>query len=200
MMSANALLTSGNLTSAASAFGVIALAELGDKSQLVCMTLAARYRAPPVALGAIAAFSVLNALAVLFGATVAAWLPEWIVTLAVAILFAAFGIAALHQQDDDDKNDTQKVPRYGVITTTFALIFIAEFGDKTQLAVAALASTADAIWIWAGATLALSFTSLVGIYAGRHLLHRLPLRSLHRASGLLFLLLACTAFWQLFQA
>jgi hypothetical protein len=56
---------------------LIALAEIGDKSQLVCMTLAARHRGLPVVIGAIAAFAVLNLLAVLFGAAVAAWLPGW---------------------------------------------------------------------------------------------------------------------------
>ena len=61
---------------AGTAFLLVALAEIGDKSQLVCMTLAARHRGWPVVIGAVAAFAFLNALAVLFGAAVAAWLPE----------------------------------------------------------------------------------------------------------------------------
>ena len=71
-----AILPSGGwLSSAGTTFLLIALAEFGDKSQLVCMTLAARHRGLPVVLGAIAAFAVLNLLAVVFGAAIAAWLP-----------------------------------------------------------------------------------------------------------------------------
>ena len=70
------------LSSAGATYLLIALAEFGDKSQLVCMTLAARHRGMPVVVGAVAAFAVLNLLAVLFGAAVAAWLPAWAVTAA----------------------------------------------------------------------------------------------------------------------
>ena len=91
---------SGNwLASAGTTFLLVGLAEIGDKSQLVCMTLAARHRGLPVAIGAVSAFAVLNLLAVVFGAAVAAWLPEWLVTLAVAALFAFFGINALRYRD-----------------------------------------------------------------------------------------------------
>ncbi|MER2527510.1 MAG: TMEM165/GDT1 family protein [Candidatus Competibacter denitrificans] len=64
------------LVTASTTLGVVALAELGDKTQLVCMTLAARHPPAPVLLGAISAFALLNLLAVLFGAAVAAWLPQ----------------------------------------------------------------------------------------------------------------------------
>ena len=93
-------------SSGGAAFLLIALAEFGDKSQLVCMTLAARHRGLPVVLGAIAAFAILNLLAVLFGAAVAAWLPAWVITLAVAVLFAVFGISALrYEEEDEDEED-----------------------------------------------------------------------------------------------
>ena len=84
-----------SLSISLSSFTLIALAELGDKSQLVCMTLAARYRHWPVILGAATAFLVLNTLAVLFGAGVAAWLPERVMAGLVAVLFGAFGLHAL---------------------------------------------------------------------------------------------------------
>lgn len=64
----------------ASSFSLIGLAEIGDKSQLVCIALAVRYRAIPVLIGAIAAFALLNLAAVLIGAAVANWLPEHIIT------------------------------------------------------------------------------------------------------------------------
>jgi len=89
------LLATGNITelsaTAATSFALIAAAEIGDKSQLVCMTLASRHRAMPVMLGAIAAFAFLNTLAVVFGVAIASWLPETIVAATVAFLFAAFG-------------------------------------------------------------------------------------------------------------
>ncbi|MBL8448379.1 MAG: TMEM165/GDT1 family protein [Dechloromonas sp.] len=166
---------------------------MGDKSQLVCMSLAARHRGLPVAAGAIAAFALLNGLAVLFGSAVAAWLPEGLVTAAVALLFAGFGIQALrYRAEEEDEVREEKTGR-GVLVTTFALIFLAEFGDKTQIAVAGLGSTAPAGAVWSGATLALATTSILGVIAGRRLLQRLPLVWIHRVSGVFFLLLALFA-------
>jgi putative Ca2+/H+ antiporter (TMEM165/GDT1 family) len=188
----------GWLSSAGATFLLIALAEIGDKSQLVCMTLAARHRGPPVVLGAVAAFALLNLLAVLFGAAVAAWLPEWVVTAAVAALFALFGISALRYKDDDEDEEIDEKPGHGIFATTFLLILIAEFGDKTQIAVAGLGSTTDAAAVWAGATVALACTSILGVLAGRKFLHKLPLVWIHRISGLFFLALAAYALSRLF--
>lgn len=187
------------LSSTATTFLLIALAEFGDKSQLVCMTLAARHRGTPVVLGAVSAFAILNLLAVLFGAAVAAWLPEWLVTLAVAALFAVFGIGALRYTEEEDE-DLEEKPGHGIFATTFLMIFLAEFGDKTQIAVAGLGSTTAPLAVWAGATLALASTSLVGVYAGRRLLNRLPLQWIHRISGVFFLLLAVVAVARLLGA
>ena len=114
-------------------FSLISVAEIGDKSQLVCMTLAARHRHWPVILGATAAFLVLNTLAVLFGAGVATWLPEKVTAAAVAVLFGIFGIHALRSEDDKESEDVVESPRYGVFLTTLLLIFVAEFGDKIPL-------------------------------------------------------------------
>jgi len=185
------------LSSAGATFLLVALAEIGDKSQLVCMTLAARHRGAPVVLGAVAAFALLNLLAVLFGAAVAAWLPEWLVTLAVAVLFAVFGIAALRHETGDDDETVEEKPGHGIFATTFLMIFLAEFGDKTQIAVAGMGSTADATATWSGATLALATTSLLAVLAGRRWLNRLPLGWIHRVSGGFFLLLATLAGWRL---
>lgn len=185
------------LSSAGATFLLIALAEIGDKSQLVCMTLAARHRGLPVVLGAVAAFAILNLLAVLFGAAVAAWLPEWVVTLAVAVLFGWFGISALRFEEEDDDEEIAEKPGHGIFATTFLMIFLAEFGDKTQIAVAGLGSTADATATWVGATLALTTTSILGVFAGRRLLNRLPLQWIHRVSGVFFLLLAVLAILRL---
>ena len=190
-MSALAL---GNwLSSAGATFVLIALAEFGDKSQLVCMTLAARHRGVPVVFGAVTAFAILNLLAVLFGAAVAAWLPDWLITLAVAALFTVFGINALRYQDAIEDETVEEKPGHSIFATTFLLIFLAEFGDKTQIAVAGMSSTTSITAVWIGATLALTATSVLAVIAGRNFLHRLPLVWIHRISGAFFLLLAMLA-------
>ena len=185
-----------SLSASISTFALIALAEMGDKSQLVCMTLAARHRAAPVIVGAASAFLVLNALAVLFGAAVAAWIPERILSAAVAVLFAGFGISMLRSADGAESAAVTERAGRGVFLTTALLILVAEFGDKTQLAVAGLAGSLPPWPVWWGASAALVSVSAVGVWAGRTLLRRLPVRLLHRAAGALFLGFAAFAAWR----
>ena len=178
----------------ASSFSLIGLAEIGDKSQLVCIALAIRYRATPVLIGAIAAFALLNLAAVLFGATVANWLPEHVVTAAVGILFLLFGVHAFSSSHVAEENEVvDDKAGHSILFSTFLLITLAEFGDKTQIAVAGLASTADAIAVWLGATLALTVTSGIGVLAGRTILQRFPIILLHQISGGLFILFGVSA-------
>jgi len=185
-----------SLSISLSTFTLIALAEIGDKSQLVCMTLAARHRHWPVILGAATAFLVLNSLAVLFGAGVAAWVPERLTAGLVAVLFGAFGIHALRKQDDDESGDVAERSGNGIFLTTLLLIFVAEFGDKTQIAVAGLAGSLDPLPVWLGANVALIMVSALGVWAGRTVLQRLPLLWLHRVSGGVFLVFALLAAWR----
>ena len=188
----------GGLTAAATTFGLIFLAEIGDKSQLVCMALAARHHHRPVLAGAIAAFVVLNILAVVFGAGLAHWVPERILAAAVAVLFAVFGILSLRAQEQDGGEQIKERSGHGVFATTFLMLFLAEMGDKTQLAVAGMAGTLPAIPVWIGATLALATTSALGILVGRKLLRRIPLHRLHQISGVFFLILAAFALTKVF--
>jgi len=187
-----------SISTSLSTFTLIALAEIGDKSQLVCMTLAARHRHWPVILGAATAFLVLNTLAVLFGAGVAAWIPERVTAGLVALLFGVFGIHALSKQDDDESEELAERSGHGIFLTTLLLIFVAEFGDKTQIAVAALAGSFDPLPVWLGATTALIMVSVLGVWAGRTVLQRLPLLWLQRISGGVFLLFALLAAWRAF--
>ena len=178
----------------ASSFSLIGLAEIGDKSQLVCIALAVRYRAMPVLMGAIAAFALLNLAAVLVGAAVANWLPEHIITAVVGVLFLLFGLHAFISSDIEEENDiADDKDNHSIFFSTFLLITLAEFGDKTQIAVAGLASTADIAAVWLGSTLALTVTSGIGILAGRTILQRVPIILLHRMSGALFILFGVTA-------
>ncbi len=191
---------SGLSATAATSFALIAAAEIGDKSQLVCMTLASRHRAMPVLLGAIAAFAFLNTLAVVFGVAIASWLPEYIVAATVAFLFAVFGIHSLRVQEDDDDVDVKEKSGRGIFFTTFLLITVAEFGDKTQLAVVALSSTVAPIAVWLGSTAALASTSALGIIAGRTILQKVPLVLLHKISGMIFLSLSAFAIYRAYAS
>jgi len=177
-----------------SSYLLIVAAEIGDKSQLVCMTLAARHRALPVVFGAITAFTLLNTLAVTFGVAIAAWIPEYIVSAIVAVLFAVFGLQALFSRQEDEEDETvNEKSGQGIFWLTFLLIMVAEFGDKTQLAVVALSSAALPAAVWLGSTLALATTSILGVFAGRWVLKKISLTLLHRVSGLIFLCLASIA-------
>jgi Ca2+/H+ antiporter, TMEM165/GDT1 family len=186
-------------TTASSSFLLIFAAEIGDKSQLVCMALAARYRASPVMLGSILAFLLLNTLAVTFGVAIANWLPEVIISAVVAILFAAFGVHAF-RVEEDTKNEAVAVRSHSsILIGTFFLITVAEFGDKTQLAVVALSSTSIPIAVWLGSTAALITTSALGVWAGRTILQRIPVTLLHRVSGFIFVSLAIFAAYQTYS-
>ena len=109
--------------SAGTTLTLIALAEVGDKSQLVCMVLAARHgRARPVLFGAVAAFSLLNAAAVLFGAALGAWLPQTWVLAAMAVLFAIFGIQYLLHAEDEQDQVEDEVKGHGLFVATFLIV------------------------------------------------------------------------------
>lgn len=188
-------------TTSATSFALIAAAEIGDKSQLVCMTLASRHRAAPVIWGALAAFALLNTLAVVFGVAIASWLPDYLVAAVVALLFAGFGVhALLNHAEDEEAGELAEKSGHGIFLTTFFLITVAEFGDKTQLAVVALSSTAVPAAVWLGATLALAFTSGLGVWAGRTVLQRMPLNFLHKISGMIFIVLGALAAYQAYAA
>jgi putative Ca2+/H+ antiporter (TMEM165/GDT1 family) len=181
------------MTAAATSFALITAAEMGDKSQLVCMALAAKHRPIPVIFGASFAFALLNTLAVGFGAVVASWFPKYLIAATVAILFAAFGVQALRTETGDAEEDFKEKSGHGIMLTTFFLITVAEFGDKTQLAVVALSSTYSGVGVWLGATTALVMTSAMGVLAGRKLMKTVPIELLHKLGGILFLMLSLFA-------
>lgn len=181
-------------------FFLVFVSEFGDKSQLVCMTLAARHRAGTVVIGALGAFILLNLLGVTLGAVVAHWLPEWVLLSFVTVLFVMFGVQSLRDKSaSSDDSNNESFGRH-VLVSVFLLIFVAEFGDKTQLAVASLAGIEPALWVWLGATLALAATTLIGVVAGRALIQWFPLSLLQKGSGVLFLLFGLWAAFELMQS
>lgn len=187
-------------------FLLIFAAEFGDKSQLVCMALAVRYRAAPVALGAIAAFLLLNTLAVVFGVAIANWIPELVISIIVSLLFLFFGIQSLREanstdsEEELDESDVAIKSQNHIFFSTLALITLAEFGDKTQLAVVALSARFEPLSVWVGASLALAATSLMAVWAGRTVLQRISISLLHRLSGTFFILLGLFAAYSAYLA
>ncbi len=187
-------------TAGSTSFALIFAAEMGDKSQLVCMALASKHRPVPVVLGAVTAFALLNALAVGFGKAIANWFPEYVIAAAVALLFIVFGIQALRTEAEESREEVKEKSGHGIFFTTFLLITVAEFGDKTQLAVVALSSTSSPVGVWLGSTLALGATSALGVLAGRKLLEKISLELLHKIGGVLFLMLSGVAVVKAYQS
>jgi putative Ca2+/H+ antiporter (TMEM165/GDT1 family) len=146
----------------------------------------------------VAAFLLLNTLAVVFGAGLSHWVPERVLAAIVAMLFAGFGILSLRAREEEEQGDIEERSGHGIFVTTFLMIFLAEMGDKTQIAVAGMASTLPIIPVWIGATLALITTSALGVVAGRKLLRRIPIHRLHQISGVFFLILAAFALTKVF--
>jgi putative Ca2+/H+ antiporter (TMEM165/GDT1 family) len=179
---------------------LVFLAEIGDKSQIVCMTLAARHRGLPVLMGAVIAFAVLNLLAVIFGVIIAHTIPEIYVVIVVAILFLLFGLQSLFSgQENSNQDKAPKISSHHLLITAFLMIFIAEFGDKTQIAVAGLSTRYDAAGIWLGATMALVATSGLAVWVGRGLLQLIPVHLIHRLSGIVFILIGFFAVMKIVQ-
>lgn len=181
-------------------FLVIFLAELGDKTQVVCMTLSARFRGLPVFLGAITAFALLNVLAVIFGAALTEWIPEKFLIIGVTLLFAFYGIQALRASDGEEALEDETASRdgHGIFMTAFLMIFLAELGDKTQIAAAGLAVTAPPIPVWIGATLGVGLSTVLAVVVGKKLVHHVPIKIIHKVSGIFFLLLAGLALTRLY--
>ena len=114
------------------------------------------------------------------------------------MLFAVFGVKSLRVKEADRDEEVKELRGHSIFLTTFVMLFLAEMGDKTQIAVAGMASTMPLIPVWVGATLALAGTSALGVVAGRQLLRRIPLHLLHQISGVFFLALAAFALTKVF--
>ena len=115
-------------------------------------------------------------------------------------MFAIFGIHALRVEDEPDDDNVEIRNGHSIVITTFLLITVAEFGDKTQLAVVALSSTSIPLAVWIGSTVALITTSALGIWAGRTVLQRIPITFIHRISGVIFILLSLFAAYKAYIA
>lgn len=178
--------------------GVVFVAELGDKSQLITMTYALRHRWWVVLSGVgIAAFLV-HGLSVTIGHFLGLTLPEKPIAFAAAIAFLLFAVWTWREgrSGGDDENVRVAEPRY-VLFAVISSFVLAELGDKTMLATVALASDNNWAGVWLGATLGMVLADGVAIAAGALLHTRLPERFLHILASVLFLLFGL---WMLFDA
>jgi Ca2+/H+ antiporter, TMEM165/GDT1 family len=171
------------LSAALVAAGVVFLAELGDKSQLMALAMAAKHKARDVFVGMFFAILLMFAIAVGLGALLGAFLEDHrqVVTIGAGVIFLLFAAWTLRGDDDDDNEELDTLsPAAGsrtVITAAFTAFVVAELGDKTQLASATLAMR-DGFWpvylgSVAGEVAAIGLAIVVGAVAGRHLPERL---------------------------
>jgi Ca2+/H+ antiporter, TMEM165/GDT1 family len=170
------------METALASFGLVFLAELGDKSMLVGIALAARYRPWPVLAGiAIAAFSMLG-LATVVGSLLGSALPTEVLSIGGGLLFIGFGLWTLRDDDDDEDGAAEVRSRSVVFGVTLAFL-VAEFGDKTMLAAAAIASTRALFPTWIGASLGMIIASGLAILVAHALGSRLPERAVRLAAA-----------------
>ncbi len=176
---------------------IVALAEIGDKTQLLAIVLATRFRKPlPIVLGILAATLANHFLAALLGAMAAAFLDGMWFRFAVAIGFVAMGLWTLVPDKLDD-DDAPKPSRYGPFLTTLVAFFIVEMGDKTQIATIALgARFNDALAVTAGTTLGMMIANVPAVYFGQALIKRVPLDVVRMIAAAL---LVATGVWLFLQ-
>lgn len=171
-------------------FGLIFIAELGDKTQLMVFSLALRYGGRPVLTGAFLAFALLSGSAALMGRGVGSLLQQDVITMVSAWVFIAFGLFMLLRKSDDDRNE-QALPsaRSGMIAA-FSLIALSEMGDKTQIATLLLSVKYHSfLTVFLASLMALSLASLLGILVAGRLHKFIPARYINPLSGILFILL-----------
>ena len=172
--------------------GVVALAEMGDKTQLLALLLAARYRSRlPIILGIAIATLANHALAAAFGGWLASLVSPGTLRWLLAASFVAMGAWMFIP---DGASDFQGSQRLGPFGTTLIAFFLVEIGDKTQIATVALAANyASIAAVVAGTTLGMLIANVPAVYLGEHLLRRLPLRVLQRIAAVSFFVLAVLA-------
>jgi Ca2+/H+ antiporter, TMEM165/GDT1 family len=166
--------------------GIVALAEMGDKTQLLALVLAVRFRKPwPIVWGILVATLVNHGLAGAVGAWVTTFLGPEILRWVLAGSFIAMAVWMLIPDTlDDAQSDTQ--PRWGVFGTTVVAFFLAEMGDKTQIATVMLVAQYHAyLWVVAGTTLGMMLANAPVVWLGERMTRLVPMRLVHTVSALI---------------
>ena len=166
--------------------GTVALAEIGDKTQLLALLLAARFRKPwPIVAGMLVATLLNHALAGWLGMLVAQWLTPQVLRWIVAASF--FAIALWTLKPDKLDEGAAPLPTHGAFVTTVVVFFLAEIGDKTQVATVLLAAKYSPLWqVVAGTTFGMLLANVPVVVLGSRFADRLPLRAARIAGALLF--------------
>ena len=175
---ATALLTSA---------GIVALAEIGDKTQLLAIVLAARFRAPWAVIAGIFVATIANhAVAAWAGAALAGWFDGPAFRYVVAASFIAMAAWTLIPDKLDAVED--KPAKYGAFLTTAVAFFIVEIGDKTQIATLALGARFDSVIAFTlGTTFGMMLANVPAVFVGHKLIDRVPMRTVHIIAALVFL-------------
>ena len=177
------------LTATLVSFGVIFVAELGDKSQLMALTFATRYRAVPVIIGITLATAVVHAVSVVVGAGLGAAIPTRPITLFAAVAFVAFGLWTLRGDTltEEERSKAEKTTKSAIVAASVAF-FLAELGDKTMLATITLATQYGWFGTWLGSTVGMVAADALAIVVGRQLGKHLPEKAIKYGAAALFFL------------
>jgi putative Ca2+/H+ antiporter (TMEM165/GDT1 family) len=177
--------------------GIVAIAEIGDKTQLLAIVLAARFRKPiPIILGILGATLLNHAAAATIGYFIAQWLSGMLFHIFVGIAFVVMAAWALIPDKEDERGNSASSG--GVFLTTLIAFFLVEIGDKTQIATSLLAARFhDIVMVTAGTTLGMMVANVPAVLLGEVATKIVPLRYVRRAAAAL---LAATGVWVLVAA
>ena len=176
-----------NLIPFLAAFSFIFLAELGDKTQLAVITLCSRHNWKVVLSGAMLSFALIDGLSVLVGRGIAEVVPLFWIQIIGGVMFIAFGLYILLHKERENESFKLTEKSSGFISTLI-LISLAELGDKTQLAVIALAAEyAEVIMVFLGVISGFLAITIIGVLIGKGLIHLVPQRYLRLISAILFI-------------
>ena len=178
---------------------IVALAEMGDKTQLLALLLAARFRKPiPILLAILLATLLNHGISALLGQWITTVLSPDVLLWIVSLGFIAMALWMLVPDQLDDETDSiNKWQRYGVFGATFVLFFLAEIGDKTQVATIALAARFDSIfWVMAGTTVGMMIANAPAVFIGDKLADKLPISLIHKIGASIFLLIGVSTLVQ----
>lgn len=171
--------------------GIVALAEMGDKTQLLSLVLAAKFRKPwPIILGILIATLLNHALAGGLGAWLTSVLGSQALRWILGLGFLAMAVWMLIPDQLDEDDAKVQSSRFGVFATTLIAFFMAEMGDKTQVATVALAAQYQALMaVVAGTTLGMMIANVPAVLIGDKLAHKLPLKWIHGVAATIFAVL-----------
>lgn len=169
-------------------FGVVFVAELGDKSQLLALTFATRYKTWHVLAGISAAAAIIQACSVAVGAGIGAAVPTGWLSLLAAAAFAAFALWTLRGGDEESEEAPRPVAGRSAIPAVGGAFLAAELGDKTMFATVTLAAQYSWLGVWLGSTVAMVAVSVLAIIVGRMLGQHLPERIVRYGAAGLFAL------------